>query len=259
MRIIFIRHGDPDYVNDTLTDRGHIEAKALAEHISYWGIDDAYQSPLGRAMHTAEYSLNALGKSAITCDWLREFNPVIDVNVHLEWLAAYPNTRKNSDGNGYETRICWDMVPGYLNENPIYYTNPGWREGEICLQSDVLQKYDYVCNEFDKLLATYGYVRDGYVYRVEKESTKTIGLFCHYGVTCVILSHLMNTSPFSLWNGTCLAPTAVTEVATEERQQGIAQFRTLKYGDVSHLIKKDIEPSFAARFAEVYSDFEKRH
>ena len=31
MRILFIRHGDPDYINDTLTKKGHREAKLLAE------------------------------------------------------------------------------------------------------------------------------------------------------------------------------------------------------------------------------------
>ena len=28
---LFIRHGDPDYINDTLTKKGHREAKLLAE------------------------------------------------------------------------------------------------------------------------------------------------------------------------------------------------------------------------------------
>ena len=31
MRLLFIRHGDPDYVNDTLTAKGHREAALLAE------------------------------------------------------------------------------------------------------------------------------------------------------------------------------------------------------------------------------------
>ena len=30
MRILFIRHGDPDYANDTLTEKGRREASALA-------------------------------------------------------------------------------------------------------------------------------------------------------------------------------------------------------------------------------------
>ena len=33
MRILLIRHGDPDYRNDTLTPKGHAEAKAPADYL----------------------------------------------------------------------------------------------------------------------------------------------------------------------------------------------------------------------------------
>ena len=36
MKIIFIRHGDPDYVNDTLTEKGMREAKLLAKRVADW-------------------------------------------------------------------------------------------------------------------------------------------------------------------------------------------------------------------------------
>ena len=35
MRIVFIRHGDPDYTTDTLTEKGKKEAALLAENIGY--------------------------------------------------------------------------------------------------------------------------------------------------------------------------------------------------------------------------------
>ena len=34
MKIIFIRHGDPDYVNDSLTEKGIREAKLLAKRVA---------------------------------------------------------------------------------------------------------------------------------------------------------------------------------------------------------------------------------
>lgn len=50
MKIIFIRHGDPDYVNDTLTEKGMREAKLLAKRVADWkNITQFYCSPLGRA------------------------------------------------------------------------------------------------------------------------------------------------------------------------------------------------------------------
>lgn len=259
MRLLFIRHGDPDYKNDTLTEKGKIEAAALADFIDFWKIDEAYKSPLGRASLTAKYSLDAMNKEAITYDWLREFNADIDVNIHPEWLKAYPDTERTADDTKYTSRICWDMVPAYLNDNPIYYDSINWRKGDICTKSDLLEKYDNVCKSFDELLAGYGYERDGSCYKVTRENDVTIAFFCHFGVICVILSHLLNMSPFTLWNGICLAPTSVTEVVTEEREKGCAQYRILKSGDVTHLFVKGVEPSFSARFAELYSNEDERH
>ena len=83
--------------------------------------------------------------------------------------------------------------------------------------------------------------------------------FCHFAISCVLLSHLWNVSPFVLWHGLVLAPTSVTEVVTEEREQGIAYFRGTKVGDISHLYAGGEEPAFAARFCEVYSNEDQRH
>ena len=45
MRILFIRHGDPDYINDTLTKKGHREAKLLAERVADLNLGSCYVSP----------------------------------------------------------------------------------------------------------------------------------------------------------------------------------------------------------------------
>jgi len=116
-----------------------------------------------------------------------------------------------------------------------------------------------VIEEFDRFLAEHGYVREGAHYCVEKESDETVTFFCHFGISCVLLSHLWNVSPFVLWHCLALAPTSVTEVVTEEREQGTAYFRGLKVGDISHLYAGGEEPSFAARFCETYSNKEQRH
>lgn len=53
MRLIFIRHGDPDYVHDTLTEKGKREAELLAQRVKNWDVSKFYVSPLGRAQLTA--------------------------------------------------------------------------------------------------------------------------------------------------------------------------------------------------------------
>ncbi|MCH5213094.1 MAG: hypothetical protein J1G06_08760 [Oscillospiraceae bacterium] len=39
MKLIFIRHGDPDYANDTITERGRVEAEALVSRVSKWNVE----------------------------------------------------------------------------------------------------------------------------------------------------------------------------------------------------------------------------
>ena len=116
MRILLIRHGDPDYVNDTLTQKGHREAALLAEAADFLEVGDCYQSPLGRAKATADYTLQRLGKEAVTLDWLQEFPAKVDVNQSVKLQKAYPDTRR--EGENYGLRIAWDMLPSCWAENP---------------------------------------------------------------------------------------------------------------------------------------------
>lgn len=258
MRLLFIRHADPNYAGDSLTPKGDIEAKLLAKLAPQLNLGTCYVSPLGRAQRTAAFSLKATGKTAETKDWLREFDAAIDLNRYPELIEAYGDIKYKEDGT-LQTHIAWDLLPSYLAERPEYYDNAGWRDSEIAHKSNLVQRYDYVTGELDRLLAEHGYVRAGRHYRVERESTETLTFFCHFGVESVLLSHLWNISPFIPWHSMCMLPSSVTEVVSEERQQGYAIFRSLRVGDTTHLTMGGEKPSFSARFTEVYSDMSQRH
>ncbi len=260
MKLIFIRHGDPDYINDSLTETGITEAKALSEYIERMGIDEVYRSPLGRAKKTACYSLEKLGIEPITLDWLEEFPARIDPNTSDAARSAYRTALKMSpDGKRYEKRIVWDMLPSYYGDHPELFDRDGWRESEIARSGDMLEVYDRVTESFIKLLSEYGYERSGDVFRVREGNSKTLAFFCHFGITAVFLSVLWNVSPFIPLQFLAMAPTSVTELATEEREKGIAVFRTLRIGDVSHLALSGLKPSFSARFCERFENEDERH
>ena len=73
MNILLIRHGDPDYVNDTLTKKGRQEAVALAKFLKNVPVKKFYCSPMGRARDTAAPTLSVLDRRAQILDWLHEF------------------------------------------------------------------------------------------------------------------------------------------------------------------------------------------
>ena len=53
MKLIFIRHAEPDYSIDSLTEKGFYEAGLLAKRTAAWHVTDFFCSPLGRAIKTS--------------------------------------------------------------------------------------------------------------------------------------------------------------------------------------------------------------
>lgn len=257
MDLIIIRHGDPDYEHDTLTEHGWKEAQVLSERIKKLNVRDFYVSPLGRAQDTASCTLKAMNRTAETLDWLQEFPARVYLDETPSLLEAYPD-RQIRDGR-LTANVCWDILPSYLFRHPEYFHKTEWRNSAIAHAGDMLSVYDHVITQFDRLLASYGYVRDNGLYHVEKSNRDTIVFFCHFGLECVLLSHLMGVSPFILWHTTAFAPTSVTTIHTEERKQGIASFRAAHLGDISHLLAAGMEPSFSARFCETFDTADQRH
>ena len=241
MRILLIRHADPDYAHDSLTEAGVLEADLLAERLCHEQVDAVYASPLGRAQATAAPTLAATGWPCETVTWLREFQ--------------VPIMRPDMGEKG--STIPWDWLPADWCQDPLLQDPVRWRESAPMRDGRVGEAYDVVTDAFDDLLARHGYIRQGLLYRVMRPNTETIALFCHFGVACVLLSHLMHCSPMVLWHGLCMAPSSVTRVVSEERRPGVASFRALAIGDVAHLFASGVAPSFSARFCEVFGNGER--
>ena len=55
MRIIFVRHGHPNYEKDCLTELGHLHAQAAAKRLEEETIAEVHSSSCGRAAETAGY------------------------------------------------------------------------------------------------------------------------------------------------------------------------------------------------------------
>ena len=236
MRLVIIRHGDPNYVLDTLTPDGWQEAELLSDRISRLDVKDFYVSPLGRAQDTASVTLKKMGRTGETLDWLREF-PIEIVKPGED--------RKD---------VLWDWKPADWTRVPEFYDADKWQDVPIFAEANVRAGIKKVTEGLDKLLAEHGYVRKDLYYQAQRPNKDTLVFFCHFGLECVLLGHLLNVSPMILWHGFCAAPTSVTTVYTEERREGEASFRVAAFGDVSHLYAADREPAFSARFCEIYDE-----
>ncbi len=232
MKIMIIRHGEPDYSIDSLTEKGWREADLLADRLVKTPIDDFYVSPLGRAKDTARATLERLGREAEVLPWLQEFRG---------WIYD-PKTGRRSN--------AWDFLPQYWTRCPEFFDREAWRENAMVATGNSSQIYDESIAGLDSLLARYGFQRQGCLYRVENNPDRTIALFCHFGIAMVMLSHLLQIPVHLLLHGFIMAPTSVTTLVTEERIQGECWFRCTGLGDASHLVAAGEPLSHYGRYLE---------
>ena len=121
MKLLLIRHGDPDYEIDSLTEKGHREAQLLAEKMQHVPVKAFYVSPLGRARATIDYTLKKTGREATILDWMEEFPATLNPQESIGLKNAY-GTHKNT-----VNRVVWDMLPEYWMNHPELCTKDGWR------------------------------------------------------------------------------------------------------------------------------------
>lgn len=174
MNIYFIRHGDPDYDTDSLTELGHKQADILAERVKDFPFDAIYHSTMGRARQTAEHCNKYFNYKMTEFSWLRE----------LEW--------GDLSGDAYSSDGPWAICEDMIKNDHAYPKGDAWKtEPRIChdrIVSDVENRE----KALDEFLAGFGYVREGQLYRVTKDNKTNIACFCHGGVTSALVSHMLN-------------------------------------------------------------------
>ena len=236
MRILLIRHAEPDYSIDSLTPKGHVEAELLSRRLVRYDIRDFYMSPLGRAKETARYTLKKIGRTGEVLPWLKEFGGSF----------RDPET-------GMRRIIAWDVKPRIWTEFPGVMDSRTWFDAPVFDDGDVREVWHETTEGVDCLLGKYGYVKDGPVWRCVGNTDFTIALFCHFGISMAILGYLTDISPMILWHRIICLPSSLTEIVTEERIYGEVSFRLVKLGDLSHLESAGEPASTAGLFPEVYT------
>ncbi len=258
MHLIFIRHGDPDYKNDSLTEKGKREAELLADRIARWKVTDFYVSPYGRAQETLKPALRKLGREAQTMDWLHEF----------DYTVQHPKTG--------EKHGCWDWLPREFYGEKKAFDRTAWEKISWARKGKIGKFYRGVCTSFDTLMAQYDYNRMDYEHAIynclphapeedtgieshlhpfqEDKDERNLVFVCHLGSMFTIISHLVGCSPLQLWQGFFVAPTSVTVLGAEERMGGEVVFRVQQLGSIDHL-KAGGEAASASGFFGNFTDF----
>lgn len=233
MRLLIVRHAEPDYALDSLTEKGKREARLLGERLAKIPASAYYVSPLGRARDTAEYTLRLVGKQAETLPWLAEFRGVTVVNG--------------------KKRIPWDFHTREWYDHKQLLDRDEWLNDPLMQGGTVSRIWEETKAGMDALLKKHGYTRQDGIYLCDHNTDETIVLFCHFGIGMAVFAHLMNISPLPLWQSFLCVPSAVTTLVTQERARGEVEFRCVGLGDVSHLMMGNENASWAGLFPECYN------
>jgi probable phosphoglycerate mutase len=218
MRIYFIRHGNPDYKNDCLTNVGHLQAKACAKRLKNEGIQKIFSSTMGRAVETAAHTAKELGLDVEYIDFIRELN-WRSINGEAIFMDGHP------------WYIVDDMV---LNGENLLDTN--WAKTDRFSSSVIEEHVKRVSDGIDKWLKSFGYEREGNYYRVIGDNTdQTIAIFSHAGSSSAALSYLLSL-PFPwVFQSIRLEFTSITIIDLENENGTLTFPRLTLLNDARHL------------------------
>lgn len=136
MRLIFVRHGEPNYENDTLTENGNDQAKKTAERLKNEGISAIYSSPMGRAYETAYYTADIYGLDITKLDFMHEIN----------WGAKAGASTDSIPYNGHP----WSLAFRLYDEDEEAASSEKWREHPYFRDNICLDYYDMISSKLDE-------------------------------------------------------------------------------------------------------------
>ena len=220
MRIIFVRHGEPDYALDCLTPLGRRQAAAAAKRLREEGVEAIFSSPYGRAMETAGAASKELGIPDIR---------VLEFMHELHW-GSTDGEPLFADGHP------WDIVDELVRQR-WDLTRIDWAEHPWFARNLVTQGAELVARETDAWLKELGYVREGTGYRCTRQdgAQHTVALFCHGGSSTAALARIFSL-PFPYLCGALHQPfTSLTIVRLGRRPDELSLPVLELAGDDRHI------------------------
>ena len=171
MRIVFVRHGEPDYAHDCLTAQGQAQAAAAAQRLRREGITAIYSSPNGRAHDTAAATAEVLGLPIVTLDYMHE----------ISW-----------GGPGVpEEGHPWTLSDWMIAREDFDFYHRDWKKHPYFEKNVATEYFAALSAKFDALLEKHGYRHEGTRYLCETEEQETFAVFSHGGSGACVLAHLL--------------------------------------------------------------------
>ena len=219
MLLYIVRHGDPIYETDTLTERGFLQAEAVGKRMLDAKIDRIFTSPMGRAKDTAAPACRMLGLDYTVEPWAHE--------IEDDRLTPYPDGKMKSISFLQEVTFRENGNINLSYEDAFECT--GINESNMRNARDVIEAGG---RDF---LERLGYREENGVYRILRPNDEKIALFCHTNMCRTWLSSLLHIPLHLVWAGFEITHTGVTVLEFRNRENGYTVPKCLCFSDMSHL------------------------
>lgn len=229
MFLYVVRHGDPDYENDSLTPLGKLQAEALAKRFQVHGLDRVYTSPRGRAKLTAEPTCKALGITPEVLEWTNEDLAFADFSLP-----------RPEGGRTWSFGSCRNTE--YLEKAKAL--GDRWYEAYPFSECNAKAGFERIQRESDAFLASLGYERDGAVYRITSPSEERVAVFCHYGAGTTWLAHLLSIMPPVFWGTFLINHSSFTVLRFPNDKEGFIIPMCLALSDCSHIYEAGLPVTY---------------
>ena len=231
MLLYIVRHGDPIYETDTLTERGWLQAEAVGKRMADAKINKIFTSPMGRAKDTASPACRMLGLDYTVEPWAHE--------IEDDRLTTYPD--------GVLKSISF--LPTHVfrengNIDLVYdeaFDCTGIKETNMRHARDVIEEGG---RDF---LERLGYREENGVYRILRPNDDRVALFCHLNMGRAWLSSLLHIPLHLMWAGFDTTHTGVTVIEFRNYESGFTSPRCLCFSDMSHLYAAGLDMRYNGR------------
>ena len=229
MLLFYVRHGDPIYNPDSLTDLGHEQAKALAKRLLLHGVDEIYASTSVRATQTATPTAKLLKKEIHPCDWAQE---------SVAWRGF---ATKNEQGNN---SWCY-QIPKYVelfNSPEVRAMGQAWHTHPAFAEANFTNGVNDTNRSVDDFLLSLGYRhdRENACYEVVKKNPRRIALFAHHGMGMAFLSSLLDI-PYPMFSTHFdLSHSSMTVIHFDDEKNDRVVPKILQLANDSHLYREGL-------------------
>lgn len=225
MLLYIIRHGDPDYELDCLTERGKLQAEAVGLRLADSKIDRVFASPMGRARQTAEPTCRLLGLDYTVEEWAHE--------IEDERLTYYPD--------GVRRSISLIQNSLFRENGDIDLTYEETYSARALADTGMRNAVKKIEDGGRDFLERLGYREENGVYRILRPNEEKVALFCHTCMARAWISTLLHIPVHMMWSAFSYTHTGVTVIEFRNYENGITAPRCLCYSDMSHLYAQKLD------------------